>query len=477
MNLIKLKKIVEQGESDAVEFKKSTGLLHAAFKTVCAFLNGSGGIILIGVTDHGKIIGQEISDATKREIAKEIADIEPSAQSQITVNYVKLENNKQVIVIKVDAGNHIPYVYDGRPFHRIQSTSPRMPQHRYEQLIIERGQLNHAWDELTAANTYDLHKLDADLILSVVNVAIKNKKLPASAVLEGSSKLLERFKLIKGGKIINAAAVLFGKGLFPEYPQCQIKLARFKGLDKREFLDNSQIYGNLFELLDQGELFIKRHLPTAAKIVPGQMRRIETPLVPFDAIREALLNALCHRDYSIRGSAVYVAIYDDRMELYSHGGLLPGVTLEKIKQGFSRPRNHRIADVLHKCGYIEAWGRGIQNIIELCKEADIPEPQFIVDEFEFKVVFNFPYNITNRDILSAEQKVVFKPSVRQQEILNILQSSGAISLKELADKLSQKPAERTLRDDLGKLKRQGLIKSLGHTKNTVWAIVDTKQAE
>lgn len=107
-----------------------------------------------------------------------------------------------------------------------------MPQHRYEQLIIKRGQLNHAWDRLIAGD-YHPDKINHELILSVVNEAVLNKELPVSVLKEDNLKILERFKLVEDHKMLNAAMVLFGKDLFPKYAQCQIKLARFKGTNQR----------------------------------------------------------------------------------------------------------------------------------------------------------------------------------------------------------------------------------------------------
>jgi ATP-dependent DNA helicase RecG len=252
-------------------------------------------------------------------------------------------------------------------------------------------------------------------------------------------------------------------------------MARFKGTDKKEFLDEKRLYGNIFESLKEGELFVKRHLPVAAKIVPQQMQRIETPIIPFDAIREALLNALCHRDYSINDSSVYLAIYDDRMELYSHGGLLPGVTIEKIKKGFSKPRNRLIADVLHKCGYIETWGRGIQNIIELCEDADVPEPQFLADNLEFKVIFKFSYSIIPREIMIDSK--IGALTKRQKEILNVLTSKRSLSLKEISDNLSQKPAFRTIREDLAYLKKLKFVSLEGFGRGARWSLLLTVDAK
>ena len=180
MTLNKLKKLITQGESEILEFKKSTSQLPETFQTVSAFLNGKGGHVLIGVTNEGKIIGQNITDRTRQEIASHFAKLEPSAQSQVEIKYIAVEKNKSAIKIATKKGSHVPYTYDGRAFLRNQSTTTRMPQHRYEQLIVERGQLNHSWEEFVA-DGYSLDDLDEELILRVVRLAVdgqtKRKRL------------------------------------------------------------------------------------------------------------------------------------------------------------------------------------------------------------------------------------------------------------------------------------------------------------
>src|SRR5690242_16547202 len=119
MDIEQLKSIVKQGESHNVEFKKSTAVLKAAFQTVCAFLNCKGGTVLIGVTNEGKIVGQEISDQIKQTIANDVSKLEPP--EDVDIHYVPLDqNNLFVIVLKVKAASHKPYVYEGRPFQREQ---------------------------------------------------------------------------------------------------------------------------------------------------------------------------------------------------------------------------------------------------------------------------------------------------------------------------------------------------------------------
>lgn len=207
MELEQLKKLIIKGESNTLEFKKSTGLLQETFETLCGYLNGNGGVVLIGVTDNGRIIGQEVADKTLREISNEIKKIEPPAD--IDIKYVSVEQNKQVIMLHVKPGKHGPYVYKGRPYHRLEGVTDLMPQHKYDQLLFSRNQFNYSWEKSFAQN-YSIEKLDQDTILTVVRTAVQNKRLPESALNQKIIKILEAFKLIEGSDVKNASVVLFG---------------------------------------------------------------------------------------------------------------------------------------------------------------------------------------------------------------------------------------------------------------------------
>ncbi len=153
MNIEQLQSLIKNGESHTIEFKKSTAQLRPAFETICAFLNVDGGFVMIGVNDKGQMIGQDITDNTRQEIAREISKIEPPAE--IKIDYVSIENNKNIIVIHVEKGMHSPYTYDGRPFQRDQSVTTRMLQQRYDQLVSRRTQLNHSWESFFSENNID----------------------------------------------------------------------------------------------------------------------------------------------------------------------------------------------------------------------------------------------------------------------------------------------------------------------------------
>ena len=159
--------------------------------------------------------------------------------------------------------------------------------------------------------------------------------------------------------------MLFGRKFMPDYPQCTVRLARFKGTDKTEFLDHRQLHGHAFRILDESMHFILRNIPIAGRFEPGKLERQDIPLYPPLALREALVNALCHRDYTIAGGAMFVAIYDDRLEITSLGLLPPGISVADLKQDHaSRLRNPLIAGVFYRRGLIEQWGRGTQKIVD-----------------------------------------------------------------------------------------------------------------
>ncbi|MEI6095133.1 MAG: ATP-binding protein [Gammaproteobacteria bacterium] len=466
MNITQLKQLIREGESQHVEFKKSTAQIKAAFTTVCAFLNDTGGIVVFGAKDNGELIGQQIADKTKLEIAHEIKKIEPNAH--ITVHYIPIENNRHMIVLEVPQGKHIPYVYEARPYERTQSSTAPMTQHRYEQLIVQRAYLNHNWVEFHT-NEYSIDHLDHDEIKNTVAEGIQHNRISPETINYSIEQILINFNLIQNNALTNAAVVLFCKSTKKIFSRCEFKMARFRGLDKIDgFIDNQMETGNTFQLIQLAHHFANRHLPIAGFFEPGKLARIDQPAVPQLALREALINAFCHRNYNERSASPHLAIYDDRLEIWNPGALPPGITLEQLKKPHhSFPRNELIANVFYKRGWIEKWGTGTTRMVEFCKKNNTPEPTFSEEFHGFSVVFSFK-EAMNSGITINSSTAIHQLTSRQQEILNLLNKSEAMSANNIIDKLEMPPAPRTLRDDLMCLKKNGLIDSKGHAKKTIW---------
>jgi ATP-dependent DNA helicase RecG len=190
--------------------------------------------------------------------------------------------------------------------------------------------------------------------------------------------------------------------------------------------------------------------------------RKDEPLFPIAALREALLNAFAHRDYSIAGGSVHVAVYSDRVEITNPGALPPGLTIDDLKGNHSSiPRNPLIADILYKRGLVETWGRGTSLIVRLCRDAGHPEPVFFSMSGTFGVRLRSSRPINRAGILGVEL------SPRRREILEVL-GVRALSAAGVRAGMVQPPAVRTVRADHSALKKAGLVESKGRGAGAVW---------
>jgi len=372
--LNELENLIANGESDRLEFKRSTGQRTRAAKTVCAMLNGLGGFVFFGVTDQGKIIGQEVSSKTLEDISNEMREIEPPAFPDMET--ISLPSGNAVIALRVPGSGGL-YAYKGRPFIRNGPTTIQMPRSEYDRRLIEKLHATKRWENEPVEEGVTVRDLDAEEIRITLDNAIQLGRLEPTGRRDIESILLG-LELIREGRLLNAAVALYGKSdqLKSLYPQMGIRLGRFRGKDRlADFTDNRQYWGHAFAILRRAESFLMDHVPIAGRVISGKMVREDQPGYPPRATREALANALCHRDYTIPGGAVAVAMYNDHLEITNPGALHFGITPEKLTQPHeSRPWNPIIANVLYRSGIIERWGSGTLNIIDWCMENGNPAP-------------------------------------------------------------------------------------------------------
>lgn len=462
LNFETLVALTKQGESSTLEFKKSTAQLKSATESLCAFLNTYGGIVLTGVLQNGEIIGQDISDATQQEIANQMQKFEPHAS--VNISYIGLPNsNKKVIAMQaLPHSNEKPYIFDGRPYYREQSSTVIMPQSRYQQQLMHRQNHSTAWDAQITVD-YQIKDLDAQRILNVFQEGVRRERLPAHSPNNDTMEILWRLKLLRDNKLTNAAVVLFCRDPMPLYTQCLVKLACFSDETKREVIDSQQIYANLFELYERTQDFISRHTRVASHFTPDNFSRIDIPDYPVLAVREALINAFCHRDYAIMGSSTFIAIYPNSIEISSHGCLPNGLTPELLKTRHeSQPRNTLIANVLYRCGLIETYGTGTQEIMRICHEENRPHPEFIERGNVMVVKMHKPF--TESSTLKRDTKQSL--SERQKNIIGLLQEIPYLTNQQIMSTLSI--AERTLRRELITLREFDLIDSIGEKRAKQW---------
>ena len=418
-----VKRLIAEKEGGLVEFKETTGQLERGMETLCAFLNGNGGTVLFGVNDKGKIIGQDVSDKTRRDIADAINRLEPVAMVQIS--YAPLpDSEKKVIIFRVeDSRLNRPFCYKGRPYMRVESATTTMPQTAYNNLLLQRDGNRYRWELLENKNL-TLQHLDTNEVLKTVRLGIECGRLPEDT-----------------GTDVPVILGKFGKHEDMEYPQCLLRLARFKGTDKTVFMDSQRIQGNFFQLLNAAMAFIFKHLSLSG--TTDTLEREEHLTIPYKAIREGVLNSLTHRSYKEAGGSVGIAIYDDRVEIENPGTFPPDWDAEKMKSEHeSKPQNPLLANVLYKRKVLESWGRGIGLMMSECSKAGLPEPEYKI--WANSVTLIFRCEVANRP--STDQAPTrHRPGTDQVLALVKILNERELSVKEIMEalELNHRPTFRT----------------------------------
>jgi ATP-dependent DNA helicase RecG len=356
--------LIAQGESKTLEFKRELPRFEQIVKTVIAFANTSGGRLLVGVDDDGGLVGiaaEEVFDLQDRLYASLYEQIHPTLTPEI---YTSNVNGILLLVIEVFRGQSLPYFFKNKGkvdgvYIRL-GTSNRVASVEYI-AELERQRQHLSFDEEACC----------DVELADVDDAVLVQRFAACGLTLDDAKR-RNLRLIRTvqGKDYPTYGLLILLGYFEHVStQC----ARFKGVDMQVFLDRKAYSGDLLSQLEHTELFIRNHLSLRSEI--GGLQRTDTFEIPEVAIREALVNAYVHRDYSNFGRNIKIGIYDDMINIVSAGGFPNTLTAHDLSEGRSEIRNRVLARVFKALGYIEQWGSGIQRMLQVCVSAGLPAPQ------------------------------------------------------------------------------------------------------
>ncbi len=353
-------------ESETVEFKKSTGEHKEAMQAIAAMLNKHGcGELYFGVKDDGEVIGQEVTDATIRQVAGWVSDkVEPPVSP--TIERFASDDGRAYIRVAF-SGVEGPYSADGRYFIRVGTSNKAMTASELSAMIIKRDRARNPWDSQPSGRP--VSDVDEKALRDLVRLGNEAGRIPTG--FTNARNELDRLRLVAAdGTLTNAADVLLCKGddLYP-----RMKLGLFSTNTKAQIADMRREQGPMLELLDLAERYVVRNIRSEVVIGRTGMRRQEVPEVPLEAIREALANALCHRDYTT-GTSVQVNVFKDFVEIASPGLFPEGDSPEKHLSGDANefhPRNPLIAEALYKADIIEQYGTGIPRIKEACEAAGV----------------------------------------------------------------------------------------------------------
>ena len=462
MTLDRITTLAASGESETLEFKETTGTRREAARTVCAFLNQDGGRVLFGVTRDGAVVGQQVGERTIEELSAELRQIDPPAFP--TVERVHVDGGREVIMVGTVRGPTRPYICRGNAYRRVGNTTLAMSPDEYNRMLFERMHSEQRWENQPAAG-WSISDLDVVEIRRVVAEGVRRGRLDEPPSREPAD-LLRGLGVLRDGVLLRAAAVLFGnrERLEVDMPQCLLRVARFRGTDKMQFLDNRQFNGNAFTLLANAERFLRDSLPIAARFEDDRFDRIDEPLYPPLATREALANALCHRDYSIGVGSIGVAIYDDRLEITSAGSLHFGLTPEKLFAPHeSRPWNPLIARAFHRRGIIEEWGHGTLKMKDLTSEAGLPMLE--IEDDGWCVMVRFRHGQFVPQPVGSETSATH----RKRVILALLNNADdGMARRDIIARLAPYAKQRQVTRDLETLRERGLITSSGHGGSARW---------
>jgi ATP-dependent DNA helicase RecG len=435
-----IEQLLAENEGKTIEFKESTRSLGGILKTVTAFANSAGGIIVVGVEDKTKkLVGVPGILSEEERLANAITDsISPLLTPDIEIQSFK---GKELLIIRVPHGVGPYYLKSEGPqrgvYVRFGSTNRAVDAEMLDSLRLLARKISY--DELP----HPKGKLDPEIIKEVFEWVGKR---PTATALENLG-----IETSSSGKKYpsNGGVLLFGSNRLQLFPDALIRCARFAGSTREKILDHTDINAPLPLAADLIIAFIERNISKEARI--GRMLRVDIPQYPSVAIREAVMNTLLHTDYAMTGCHIQIAIFDNRIEFTNPGGLPFGQTIEKALAGSSRIRNRVIAHVFRELHLIEQWGSGLRRIVEACRSQGL-KPPFLEE-----------LNNQFRLILYSEQveEVVLPPWAKR--LLEYLEKENAISAK-TAMKL-WKVSSRTSRNRLKQLQDQGVIVRVGTSES------------
>ena len=441
-------------ETENCEFKKSTSELDESLNSIAAILNKhKKGELYFGLNNNGELTHQIISEKTLRDISQKIANhIEPKIYPLIEV--VKIKN---VECIKISfQGEDQPYYAFGRPYIRIADEDRQLSAKELENIILEKNKDKLKWDTQICKECSL-----SDISESKIKIFLEksNKKFDS---LENA---LQKLGLLKNKKLVNPAIALFGKKPELIFPNLKLRCAVFGTKDTSLTIDMQDFSGDLFFLIDEAEKYILKNIHIGMKL--DGLRRVDVPEIDKEALREAIINAFCHRDYW-KYDSVNVAVFTDRVEIRNPGLLYGGLTIDKIKkENISERRNELIAEMFHLVHYVEKWGRGISLI--LSKE---PKTGFKEVGSHFVVVFKRKGTpqVELTELKDKKTKGLVDGLVESQiKIIELISNNPRISKREISEKIGI--STTAIDKHIQKLKEKGMLKRIGHDKGGHWEII------
>lgn len=453
----KINILIKEGEGLTVEFKERFSA--RIDEDIVAFANTKGGVILLGVRDDRTISGEKLTNDLKARVNSVARNCNPPVQ-------VKIKQFQNVIAIEVLQGEEKPYNCSSGYFRRLDGTTQKMTNHELRTMFQEheatpfeeKVNKDVTWDDISKEKIQDFLK-EADV--SIRKIAPRD--------------ILTSLSIAQDDRITNAGVLFFAKNPRKFILQSQMTLIAFKGKDRVHIYDRQDVQDDLLTQFNAAVFFLMKHLNRRSEI--KGINRKDIYEIPIEALREAIANAIIHRDYSMRGTSLMVEVYDDRVEIINPG-VFPGAQKKDFGK-ISVRRNEHIADLFFRMDKVERAGTGIRRMKEAMATAELPAPHIRQTDF-YTITFKRPVEMRaekgaedttqKRLVEGLAERLVERLVESQQRILKLTKENPYISKKELAEIIGI--STTAIDKNIKQLKKKGLLKRIGPDKGGHWEIVD-----
>ncbi len=439
-------------ENQYTEFKESW---HDEYiRYISAFCNTEGGALYIGIDNKGEVVGIEQA----KKLIEKLPNFIAQKTGIMPLIHLRERAGKEYLEIEVQP-SAMPISVHGRYYTRSGSVTSELQGNQLNMFLASKMGLT--WESVIEED-FSLEDIDTETVERFKLLA--KDRVPSIEQETDLQALMERLNLVVGGRFKRAAVVLFGKNVQKYVLQARIKIGKF--LTDTEVLTTDIVEGNLIQQVDRA-LDILRTKYLLSYISYEGIHRREKLVYPYEALREALLNSIIHREYFV-SSEIQIRVYEDKLVI-GNEARLQDITVEDLSRSHpSRPHNKLIADVFYKAGFIESWGRGTQRIIDNCVAEGLSVPMY-----EYKMGFlylTFSHERVNEQVNERVNERVNELTDTEKAVYRLVANKPSVTQLELAAEL--RLTVQYIRKIMKALKDKNYIERIGADKNGYWKIIE-----
>jgi len=432
MKIEELKSLIHKGENKTLEFKER--FKDEILKTISAFANSSGGTLLVGVKDNGEICGITLKDKAYQDIISKVLN-----RTGITPEFEKVEVDDGVVLAITVKKSQIPIAFDGRYYKRVGNTTRVMNFDELKQFF----QRDLRFERLNDRD-FSFEEIDSETVYRFITRANNNGRLTVLNKNSAIEEIFSQLSLMENGRINNAAMLLFGKNPQRYFDTARVRILHLK--DNITIIGDKWASGNLFNQYFDTEEAIKSYINVRYEI--KGMERTDIWDYPLEAIREAVANALLHRDY-FKPVTTQIKVFDDKIWFFNPGSLSEDWTIKRLLGlHSSEPRNPIMFNIFYLAGLVESVGSGMGRILSSLKAQKLPEPEFEVNHNAFMMVFR-------KNLINQEKLKKAGLNKRQVKAVEFLMENEKINNSDY--RVLNECSRNTATNDLRELVENGIL--------------------